>query len=256
MFRPECFHVLSRIVHCTIILTLLYQLSRTALEGSIIITDVQDYLFMMFSSSGILHEKGKTTVFHYATPIVLTLALISMASTSWERPWWLSFLDRTNFTVTALTAAAILFTRSACVAYLGAGALACSLSVKVLKRGIRQPRPALRQTKKTYGMPSTHAASISFYATFIPLACIYLPLHPSVPAGAMARVLVPAVTIPWAVLIVLSRVWLGHHNWAQVAVGCAYGVGFAGVWFALWTRGLDEYGRMAEELVESFVGRR
>jgi dolichyldiphosphatase len=103
-------------------------------------------------------------------------------------------------------------------------------------------------------MPSTHSASIAYYATFVPLACIYLPLHPSVPAGAMARVLVPAVVLPWAALIALSRVWLGHHTWPQVAVGLAYGVVFAGIWFSLWTRGLSEYGRMAEEMFESFVG--
>ncbi|KAJ6596877.1 hypothetical protein DFH09DRAFT_1132998 [Mycena vulgaris] len=176
------------------------------------------------------------------------------STASWERPRWLSFLDRTNLTVTALTATAILLTRSACVAYLGAGALACVISVKILKRGIRQPRPALRQTKKTYGMPSTHSATIAYYATFVPLASIYLPLHPSVPAGAMARVLVPAIVLPWAALIALSRVWLGHHTWPQVAVGCAYGVVFASVWFTMWTRGLNEYGRAAEELFESFVG--
>ncbi|KAJ7449794.1 hypothetical protein FB451DRAFT_1286566 [Mycena latifolia] len=180
---------------------------------------------------------------------------MSSASASWERPWWLSFLDRTNLTVTALTASAILFTQSAGVAYFGAGALACSVSVQILKRGIRQPRPAFRQTKKTYGMPSTHSGTVAYYATFVPLACIYLPLHPSLPA--IARVLVPVVVLPWAALIALSRLWLGHHTWPQVAVGCAYGVVFAGVWFSLWTRGgLDEYGRMAEELFESLVGQR
>ncbi|KAJ7685174.1 hypothetical protein DFH06DRAFT_1157697 [Mycena polygramma] len=173
---------------------------------------------------------------------------------AWKRPWWLSFLDRTNLTVTSLTAFAILLTRSAGVAYVGAGALACSISVQVLKRGIRQPRPALGK-KKTYGMPSTHSSTIAFYAAFVQLACIYLPLHPSVPAGETARVLVPIVVLPWAALIAMSRVWLGHHTWAQVAVGCAYGVAFAGLWFTLWTRaGLNEHGRMVEELLDSLLG--
>ncbi|KAJ7109360.1 hypothetical protein C8R44DRAFT_884405 [Mycena epipterygia] len=179
---------------------------------------------------------------------------MSSNSETWQRPWWLSFLDRTNLTVTALTASAILLTRSAGVAYFGAGALMCSLSVKVLKRGIRQPRPALRNKKKTYGMPSTHSATIAYYATFVGLACVYLPLHPSLPAGAMARVLVPIVVLPWATLIALSRLWLGYHTWPQVAVGCAYGVVFAGVWFLVWTQGLNEHGRTAEELFEAFLG--
>ncbi|KAJ7155982.1 hypothetical protein C8R43DRAFT_884150 [Mycena crocata] len=174
-------------------------------------------------------------------------------STTWKRPWWLSFLDRTNLTVTVLTASAILLTQgSPGVVYFGAGALSCSISVQILKRAIRQPRPAFRQKKKTYGMPSTHSATIAYYATFVPLACVYLPLHPSLFPGA--RVLTPLVVLPWAALIALSRVWLGHHTWPQVAVGCAYGVAFAGVWFSLWTRGLNEHGRMAEEFVKSYLG--
>ncbi|KAJ7774809.1 hypothetical protein B0H16DRAFT_75227 [Mycena metata] len=172
-------------------------------------------------------------------------------SQNWER--WLSCLDRTNITVTAITAIAILLTRSAGVAYVGAGAVACSLSVKVLKRGIQQPRPLLGK-KKSYGMPSTHSGSAGFFLAYVPLACLYLPLHPSVPGGAVARVLVPVVVVPWATLIVLSRVWLGHHTWAQVTVGCAYGIVFAGMWFMLWTRGLDEYGRTAEDLADSIFG--
>ncbi|KAJ7097942.1 hypothetical protein B0H15DRAFT_879140 [Mycena belliarum] len=176
---------------------------------------------------------------------------MSSASEFRERPWWLAFLDRTNFTVAALTASAILFTRSAGVVYFSTGALACSVSVQILKRGIQQPRPALRQTKKTYGMPSTHSSSVAYYATFVPLACIYLPMHSSLPP--IARVLVPVIVVPWAALIALSRVWLGHHTWPQVAVGCAYGIIFAGVWFLLWARGLSEYGVVAEGLFQSFM---
>ncbi|KAJ7774642.1 PAP2-domain-containing protein [Mycena maculata] len=167
-------------------------------------------------------------------------------------PWLLSFLDRTHFTVTALTATAILITRSAAVLYFGAGALACSLSVKLLKHGIRQPRPASQKQKKTYGMPSTHSATISYYATFLALACVYLPLHPSLPASTLVRALVPVVVLPCATLIALSRIWLGHHTWPQVAVGCTYGVGFAGVWFTLWVNWLQEHGRTAEGIFNSF----
>jgi dolichyldiphosphatase len=69
----------------------------------------------------------------------------------------------------------------------------------------------------------------------------------------LSRILVPIIVLPWAALIALSRIWLGHHTWPQVAVGCAYGVGFACIWFALWTQGLNELGRTAEELVEAFL---
>jgi len=169
------------------------------------------------------------------------------------RPWWLSLFERTNITVTALTAVSILLTRSAGVVYFGAGAVACSLSVQILKRGIRQPRPVLGK-KKTYGMPSTHSASIAYYATFVPLACLYLPLHPSVPGGEMARVVTPLIVLPLAAMIAVSRVWLGHHTWTQVAAGCAYGVAWAFLCFTLWTRGLNEYGRTIEQFVDELIG--
>ncbi|KAF7338311.1 hypothetical protein MVEN_02056500 [Mycena venus] len=160
---------------------------------------------------------------------------------------------QTNIVVTGLTAISILTTRSAGVAYFGAGALACSLSVKfVLKRIIRQPRPVGK--KKTYGMPSTHSASIAYYATFVPLACLYLPLHPSVPGGETARVVAPIIVLPLAVMIAISRVALGHHTWTQVVAGCAFGVAWACLCFTVWTRGLNEYGRTVEQYSDELFG--
>jgi len=91
----------------------------------------------------------------------------------------LRFLAKTNWTVTGLTVCAVLFTQSAGVAYFGVGAVVCTVTVKLLKRILRQPRPARHsQKKKTYGMPSTHSASITYFAVFIPLACAYLPIQP------------------------------------------------------------------------------
>ncbi|KAJ6502565.1 phosphatidic acid phosphatase type 2/haloperoxidase [Mycena sanguinolenta] len=172
---------------------------------------------------------------------------------AWTPPWWLSIFERTNLIVISLTAVGILWTRSAAVAYCGAMAVGCTLSVKVLKRGIRQPRPVLGR-KKTYGMPSTHSASIAYFATFIPLACLYLPLHPSVPGGESARIVAPILTLPLAALIGISRVWLGHHTWAQVGAGLTYGVGWAFMCFALWTRGLNEYGEKLERVADELFG--
>jgi len=56
--------------------------------------------------------------------------------------------------VIALTACSLLYTRSIGVAYFAAGAVTCSLSVKVVKRLVRQPRPPPivgRKLKTTYG---------------------------------------------------------------------------------------------------------
>jgi len=61
---------------------------------------------------------------------------------------------KVNFTIPALTACFILYTRCAGVVYFTTGAVFCSLSVKVVKRIIRQPRPTNlpgRKSKVSYG---------------------------------------------------------------------------------------------------------
>ncbi|KAJ7063246.1 PAP2-domain-containing protein [Mycena amicta] len=160
--------------------------------------------------------------------------------------WWLYFLDKTNLTVTALIALVIVYSRSAGVAYFASGALSTTLSVKyIVKRIIRQPRPVL-SGKKTYGWPSTHASSVSFIAAYISFAAAYLPLHPSLhPATRWF----PLVAVPWAALVMLSRIWLGHHTMSQIAAGSIYGILWAWIWVELWRNGLSDYGRVAEELV-------
>lgn len=102
-------------------------------------------------------------------------------------------------------------------------------------------------------MPSTHSATITFMATYVCLACTYLPVHPSFPASSITRVLPPFIVLPIAATIAVSRIWLGHHTWSQVAVGCGYGLLFAPFWLRLWTNGLNEYGRVVEDIVEDVI---
>ncbi|KDR81596.1 hypothetical protein GALMADRAFT_59207, partial [Galerina marginata CBS 339.88] len=167
---------------------------------------------------------------------------------------------QTNITVIGLTASFVLYTRSAGVAYFAAGAVFSSLSVKFgLKKIIRQPRPPHipgRKVKVSYGMPSTHAASISYFATYILLASIYLPIHSTFRPGLMFRILPPLITLPWAVTIVMSRVWLGHHTWLQVFAGSSYGIVLALVWFKLWTCGVNAVGKVVEEMVNDWMAGR
>ncbi len=94
--------------------------------------------------------------------------------------------------------------------------------------------------RDTSSMPSTHSAAISFLATYIILASLYLPLHPSFPSSVNVR-LSPMITTPWAIAVVMSRVWLGHHTWPQVIAGASYGLILASVLFGLWRSGLNEY---------------
>ena len=96
-------------------------------------------------------------------------------------------------------------------------------------------------------MPSTHSATITFFATYILLAATYLPVHHSLPLNSASRVLPVLIAFPFATMIMMSRVWLGHHTRAQVLAGSAYGVVFASVWYALWTGGLNEYGKVIEK---------
>ncbi|RPD61635.1 PAP2-domain-containing protein [Lentinus tigrinus ALCF2SS1-7] len=167
-------------------------------------------------------------------------------------PWWLYALDKTNAIVTTLTGCFVLYTGSAGAAYFATGAVLCSVTVKILKRFVRQPRPVIvnGRRKKTYGMPSTHSAVITYFATYISLACLYLPMHPSLPAS---RVLPVFLALPLATTIAVSRIWLGHHTWPQVGAGCVYGLLFAPLWFKLWTGGLNEYGPVVEDMVRSYV---
>ncbi|KAG9226326.1 hypothetical protein CCMSSC00406_0003205 [Pleurotus cornucopiae] len=178
--------------------------------------------------------------------------------TGQTRSWWLAFLDETNLVVTGLSAAFLLYTRSAGVLYFTLGALLCSATVKLIKRAIRQPRPvvehAVGKRKVSYGMPSTHSATIIYYATYIPLACAKLPIHPSLPANSfVTRVLPVLIAVPYGYVIAASRVWLGHHTWKQVVVGGSYGAALAAVWFELWVRGGNAYGQVLEREVNGYV---
>ncbi|KAF9482791.1 PAP2-domain-containing protein [Pholiota conissans] len=164
---------------------------------------------------------------------------------------WLAFLDKTNFIVTGLTVAFVWYTRSAGVLYFSIGAVLCSLAVKVVKRVVRQPRPPVnitgRKMKVSYGMPSTHSAAISYFATYILLASRYLPLHTSLQPAHAWRVFTPLICLPWATSVVMSRIWLGHHTWPQVFAGASFGVGLASIWYSLWVGGWNIVGAMGEE---------
>ncbi|KAH9950904.1 PAP2-domain-containing protein [Amylocystis lapponica] len=168
-----------------------------------------------------------------------------LTTNSWA--WW--FLEQTNAIVTTLTGCFVLYTRSAGVAYFAIGAVLCSVTVKIVKRFVRQPRPVQTlsgRKKKSYGMPSTHSAVITYFAAYITLACIALPIHSSLPSGTITRVVPLLVVLPWASIIAISRIWLGHHTWPQVGAGCAYGLLYTPLWYTLWVRGGNEYGRMLE----------
>lgn len=98
-------------------------------------------------------------------------------------------------------------------------------------------------------MPSTHSGVISYYIGYTILACKYLPLHHSLPDSDLTRIIASLIIVPWAVSVMASRIWLGHHTWPQVSVGCSIGLAFSPVWFWLWTHVGQDYGTYYEQLV-------
>lgn len=67
------------------------------------------------------------------------------------------------------------------------------------------------------------------------------------------RWVAPLVSVPWAAVVICSRIWLGHHTWPQVVVGISCGVALAGVWFQLWVERLDVCGNELEEMGIAFI---
>ncbi|KAG1891023.1 hypothetical protein F4604DRAFT_1703888 [Suillus subluteus] len=171
-------------------------------------------------------------------------------------PLWLKFLDQTSKIVTTLTAGVFLYTRSAGVAYFMTGAVSCTALAKSIKKTIRQERPLVRSGRKvSYGMPSSHASTSTFFATYITITCLHLPVHPTLPSSAM---FVPVFVLPWGFMIVVSRVWLGHHTWPQVAAGAALGACCASFWFKLWmddVAGIRTTAWEVEAMVKSWLER-
>ena len=99
-------------------------------------------------------------------------------------------------------------------------------------------------------MPSTHSASITFLATYILLACLYLPVHAVFPAYSR---LAPLIVVPYASAVMMSRVWLGHHTWPQVFAGGSYGIVFAIFWFEFRRCGLNDKLGLLEMYVSALI---
>ncbi|KAG2047833.1 hypothetical protein BDR06DRAFT_896640, partial [Suillus hirtellus] len=130
-----------------------------------------------------------------------------------------------------LTAAALLYTCPAGVAFFVTSTLLCSKLTKVIKKAIRQECPSqFSGHKVSYGMPSLHASTCTFFAVYITFACLELPIHSAFPHFTMFA---PVVVLPWTCMIAMSRVQLGHHTWPQIVVGVLLGICCDSLWFKL-----------------------
>ncbi|GAA6008898.1 hypothetical protein JCM11491_003825 [Sporobolomyces phaffii] len=194
---------------------------------------------------------------------------------------WLSTLQNTQSIVTTMTVFFVLRIRTVHAAYFGVGTLVAAFSAKVLKKCIKQPRPAgSKKYEKTYGMPSTHSSSISFFGVYLSLSSLLLPLHPRftsliplydrfvpsaspVPASLYShhltshpfertvRLALAAFFIFGSASVCWSRVRLGHHTRAQVIAGASLGSTIAFAWLSIWL-GLDGWSQLVgRDLVHS-----
>ncbi|EGF97955.1 uncharacterized protein MELLADRAFT_46163 [Melampsora larici-populina 98AG31] len=179
---------------------------------------------------------------------------------------FLIILRETQIIVTIITAFAILHLRTAHSIWFGLGTLHATLIAKLLKRFIRQPRPIDSNKISSYGMPSTHSSSISFFGIYLFLTSIFLPLHsrliifiqPFVSSQTILNLLdqsddptqMPSNTslhtsqfirtfvgigfLMVSGIVCWSRVRLGYHTPSQVIVGSLIGTILAITWFTLW----------------------
>jgi len=129
-------------------------------------------------------------------------------------------------------------TREIEIVLLGAGQFACEVLNFTLKRIIKEERPP-RMNGKGYGMPSSHAQFVTFFAVSMALFLLvrHRPPGPGVrrrnhtPMTMMERAFLSTLGLIGALTVAWSRVYLNYHTEKQVLVGCTAGTVIAVTWF-------------------------
>lgn len=106
-----------------------------------------------------------------------------------------------------------------------------------LKVTICEMRPTLgnRVVHGEYGMPSSHAQYVWFFATYV-IYFVFIRLHHMNNNTIMenvSKLLIISSSVTMAVLVCFSRIYLQYHTWAQVLCGAFVGFVFATFWFAI-----------------------
>ncbi|KAJ5887653.1 hypothetical protein N7495_007694 [Penicillium taxi] len=127
-------------------------------------------------------------------------------------------------------------TREVEVVLMFAGQLGCEGLNFILKRIIKEERPK-EMFGKGYGMPSSHAQFMSFFAVYLTLFLLfrhtpaYASSYPL--TGTLLRAVVVLGLCVIASGVAASRVYLSYHTSRQVFAGCSAGVVCAFGWFAI-----------------------
>ncbi|KAH8161757.1 hypothetical protein CIB48_g6490 [Xylaria polymorpha] len=131
-------------------------------------------------------------------------------------------------------------TREMEIVLLGAGQFACEVLNFALKRLIKEERPP-RMNGNGYGMPSSHAQFVTFFAVSMALFLLFRHQPPGLeqrrrdhtPMTMLERAFWSAVGLVGAFTVAWSRVYLNYHTEKQVLVGCTAGSVIAVTWFAV-----------------------
>ncbi|KAI3324931.1 PAP2-domain-containing protein, partial [Xylariaceae sp. AK1471] len=131
-------------------------------------------------------------------------------------------------------------TREIEIVLLGAGQFACEVLNFALKRFIKEERPP-RMNGKGYGMPSSHAQFVTFFAVSMALFLLFRHRPPGpgqrrtnhTPMTMLERAFWSIVGLIGAFTVAWSRVYLNYHTEKQVLVGCTAGSVIAVAWFII-----------------------
>jgi dolichyldiphosphatase len=120
------------------------------------------------------------------------------------------------------------------VIFMFAGQMGCEAFNFALKRIIKEERPK-QMLGKGYGMPSSHAQFVTYFAVYLTLFLLvrHVPTvpKPDTTSYFLMRVALAAGVCLGAGAVATSRIYLNYHTPKQVLAGCAAGVLCAVSWY-------------------------
>ncbi|KAI8081739.1 PAP2 superfamily-domain-containing protein [Halteromyces radiatus] len=96
----------------------------------------------------------------------------------------------------------------------------------ILKEYFQIARPSVN-LGTGYGMPSSHAQFVWYFATF---GILYLMNHIKLKESAW-KIITYLIIVFMAVMVCLSRIYLGYHTSGQVMIGSLVGLVFGWIWY-------------------------
>ncbi|XP_020278280.1 dolichyldiphosphatase 1-like [Pseudomyrmex gracilis] len=146
----------------------------------------------------------------------------------------LAVISLVPFAITAGFVALILFRRDLHTIVFFSGVIINECINFVLKHTIRQARPLRRDGLYIeYGMPSTHAQFMWFFAAYATLFIYFRLNYNCTIAERFWRTIVAVGCIILAVFVTYSRVYLLYHSIIQVVCGALLGIALGTAWFII-----------------------